>query len=103
MIHVHIPLQEAARRPLRVLTPDLSDRLTAVTEAWRALKQAGYQPTNQDLRLGTNKRPLLMLARGDARLQTKLSGVAIRINEDGLRSFVGRLVTVDVQWPLEAH
>jgi hypothetical protein len=101
---VKIMLGMPADRPLKVLTPDLAERLTAVNAAWRLLVPAGYRPINQDLRLGSNKRPLLFLPHGDEALRNRLREIAVLIDtEDGTRAVVGRLLDVDVRFPLTLH
>jgi hypothetical protein len=89
------PLQ--SDQELRVLNTSLSARLVTVNEAHRALSARGYHLVRQDLRLGTAKRPLLTLDRGNEDLRSELSQIRTGIGDDG--AFVmGKFMDVDVCW-----
>ncbi len=83
-------------QPPRVLTPQLREKLAAVTEAQRALAVLGSRVLQQDLRLGTSKRPLLTLDGAGSKVRPLLKAIA-RI--DGAR--VARFMDVDVSWSTE--
>lgn len=89
-------------QPLRVLTPTLKQRLEAATAAQRELKLLGYHVHHQDLRLVSDKRPLLTVANGDENLRSRLRQIAIR-SVDGSRAVIGRFLDVDLCLPQRQH
>lgn len=86
--------------PLRVLTPDLAERLSLVNSMWPALCRAGLRPLGQDLRLGSSQPPLLFLPRVTETVRRHMPTIRIVINDDGSRSQQGRVLGVDLRWPL---
>ena len=83
-------------RPLKVLTADLSARLTAANDARRALAARGLRVVNQHIH--ATARPLLRLEHGDERLRGQVRQIAFLIVK-GERFLVGRFQEVDVAWP----
>ena len=93
-LHTHTVDQQ-----LVVLNSKLSERLTAVNQAHRALSARGYSIVSQHLRQGSHKRPLLNLERGDEELREDLRQVAHAEGDHG-PVVLGRFMDVDVSYPL---
>jgi hypothetical protein len=93
-LYPHIdPYGTEADQPLKVLRPDLSERIASVNTLRRVLTEIGLKVVEQDL-IRNGNRPLLILERGDARLR----GIAQWIRYEGgwLRAVIGN---VEVRWP----
>lgn len=83
-------------KPLAILNERLRERLDLVNGVKRTLGRQ-YRIIGQDLRLGSTRRPLLILAAGDEALRARLGGV-LTTGEGARRCIVGRLHGVDVSW-----
>lgn len=82
-------------QPLRVLTPELRDRLQRATHATRALAAKGYRVIRQDLRLNSRLRPLLVVVNGDEKLRADLTQIAGHATPSGM-AVVGKFLDVDL-------
>lgn len=100
-----LPLESAfyskSEQPLRVLNADLNHRLTTVCAVWRLLVQMGLNPYWQDLRRGTELRPLIVISEANAELRRRCRMTRlVAETETTERYYVGELLGVDVRWPL---
>lgn len=86
------PFGTHADQPLRVLRPDLSERVAKVSRVLRVLADIEVRVESQDLLRG--KRPLLRLFRGDVRLRHFAE--SLRQVGDHVTAVIGG---VDVEWP----
>ncbi len=89
--------QRFSDQPLKILTPDLTDRIRVANKARQALIEAGYQVVRQDLR--ARARPVLEVASVDAELK-RLFVSARRITVNGRELMCGRFGAVDLHWAL---
>lgn len=87
------PFGTQADQPLRVLRPDLSERVAKVSRVLRVLTDLDVRVESQDL-IRNGNRPLLRLFRGDARLRHFAESV--RQVGAHITAVIGG---VDVQWP----
>lgn len=87
----------SSEQPLQVLNVRLSERLTAVNAAHRRLSALGYHIDHQALRVGSNKRPLLYIVNGDAKLQTLMTNVGTAMCDEGVTT-MGQFGDVDLCW-----
>lgn len=95
MTVVALPFPSSSDKPLRVLTPDLSARITKINLVRRLLNECGIQIQTQDL-VRNGNRPLLRLAKGDPRLRR----IATSVRQYG-DQVTAVIHGVDVQWPVE--
>lgn len=87
-------------QPLKVLNNSLRERLDAANAAHRVLSRRGYKIVRQALRQNSDKRPLLILARGDEALRDELRQVFTAHADEGTM-VMGRYMDVDVTWLLQ--
>lgn len=80
---------------LIILTPRLTERLAAVTDAQRELRRQGFRVTSQELNTDSTRRPRLRLDHGSETLREQLTSVVITRAEIG-RLVIGRFREVDV-------
>lgn len=85
-------------QPLKVLTPTLRDRLQAATYATRVLAASHYRVSYQDLRLQSDRRPVLTVANHDERLRAELQHIKIERHGKG-RAVIGQFLDVDLCLP----
>lgn len=90
------PYGTQADKPMRVLTPDLSNRIAAVNRVRQLLARLEINVESQDL-MREGRAPLLKLFRGDLRLRRVAH--AMRLNGD---IWTASIEGVDVQWPASA-
>lgn len=99
---VELPISQ---QPSRVFTPDLSERIAAVSEARRRLKELGQTVLGQALLQGTRKRPVLTIERPSARTALEFRGrlTSVLMEPHATCNVItGRLGGVDVTW-VETH
>lgn len=83
---------------LRVLTPELAQRISVVNAATRKLRDLGCSVVYQEFRVGEPRVPKLRLDRGDERLREQLRHVLISPVGTGARVITGRFHGVDVSY-----
>lgn len=92
---IALPLAE---RPLRILNPQLSQKLHAINEARDALRALGLRVERQDVRIGTDRLPRLTVAPSK---RTRLLLAETQVEEiGGKRLLVGRFMGVEIAWPM---
>lgn len=82
-----------------VLNRRTQSRLDDVNDATRALRTFGVKVIRQNMRLGSNKRPLLQLQQGTEELRAELLHIVNGIGDTGPQ-VMGQFMNVDVCFPL---
>ena len=83
---------------LKVLSPRLREKLRMATYATRVLTANGYRVIRQDLRISSERPPLLTVSNGDEALREELRQIQIAF-DDGGRNVLGRYLEVELSLP----
>jgi hypothetical protein len=91
---IELPISQ---QPMRVLTPDLSERLAAISDARVKLAELGARVTRQNVLQGTKKRPQLTIEGANLQLRMRICGLLVKPLKTQ-NHVSGRFGAVDLCW-----